>query len=33
MRLLNRTYDILLVCQSGNNAPDSVRIDPDIIVD
>lgn len=26
-------YDITLVCQSGNNAPDSVRIDPDIIVD
>ncbi|MCO4098570.1 hypothetical protein [Gemmatimonas sp.] len=29
----NYKYDILLVCQSGNNAPDSVRIDPDIIVD
>ena len=26
-------YDITLVCQSGNNPPDNVVIDPDIIVD
>ena len=26
-------YNIQLVCQSGNNPPDSVLVDPDIIVD
>jgi hypothetical protein len=26
-------YNIQLVCQSGNNPPDAVLIDPDIIVD
>jgi hypothetical protein len=26
-------YNIALVCQSGQNAPDSVIVDPDIIVD
>ncbi len=25
-------YDIQLICQSGNNPPDSVLIDPDVIV-
>lgn len=25
-------YDIQLVCQSGNNPPDSVVVDPDVIV-